>query len=269
MRAIIPRADGVIAVCDAQRADLERRGCDWHRARVIANGVDETELRPTRSRAATRAALGCREDDFVALMAASLRPEKHPERFVASAQAAAQRNRRIRGFLAGDGMEAERVRVACARSQGVVRLLGPRTDMGDLISAADALVLPSAAEAMPMIVLEAMALARPVIGSATGALPTMLEDGRSGLLIEPAWPGGGADVHGLAQALLALSRNRARARSLGLAARARQRRCFSAARMADDYAEAIRQVAFSVASRKHGVRAVQRVACSPPSAGPR
>jgi len=72
---------------------------------------------------------------------------------------------------------------------------GQRGDMPNVYAACDIFVLPSLNEGLPMTVLEAMAAARPVIASNVGAIPTVVRNGETGLLVEPR------DVAGLKAAL--------------------------------------------------------------------
>ena len=66
-----------------------------------------------------------------------------------------------------------------------VRLLGLRDDMPDLYYASDALVLSSAWEGMPVVMLEAMASATPIVSTAVGAVPELVTDGESGFVVPP------------------------------------------------------------------------------------
>jgi len=94
---------------------------------------------------------------------------------------------RVRGVLAGGGSELERVRVS-AGSDGVVQVLGARTDAPDLMGAADAVCLASDAEGVPMAILEAMALGRPVVATDVGGVSEAVESGVTGLLVPPNRP---------------------------------------------------------------------------------
>ena len=62
---------------------------------------------------------------------------------------------------------------------------GRRDDVPAVTAALDVAVLPSYREAQGLSILEAMALSRPVIASNVGGIPEMIEDGRTGLLVEP------------------------------------------------------------------------------------
>ena len=69
-----------------------------------------------------------------------------------------------------------------------VRMLGLRQDMPQLLAASDALALSSAWEGMPVVVLEAMASRRPVVATSVGAVPEVIADGDTGIVVPPGSP---------------------------------------------------------------------------------
>ena len=87
--------------------------------------------------------------------------------------------------VAGDGPAGEslRMRVRRAGLDSVFALLGHVDDMPKVLAEADVVVVPSRAEGIPLIVLEAMATAKPVVCSAVGAVSEAL-DPSAGILIE-------------------------------------------------------------------------------------
>jgi glycosyltransferase involved in cell wall biosynthesis len=109
--------------------------------------------------------------------------------------------------------------------------------VGDLIAAADVVCLASAAEASPLVLLEAMALGRPVVAPDVGGVTEIVAHRRTGLVIPPL------DDDALAQAVHELAQDRALARELGSAGRERHRSAFDAERMNDAYAEVLVEVA--------------------------
>lgn len=150
---------------------------------------------------------------------------------------AARREPRLRGLVAGDGPEHARVAARAAASGGAVRVLGHRSDVGDLIRAADAVCLSSAAEAAPFSALEAMALGCPVVATAVGGIDEVVVSGVTGLLVPPDDPGA------LAAALVRLASEDGLAAALGSAGQARQRERFTAAAMCDSYAAILAEAA--------------------------
>jgi len=87
-----------------------------------------------------------------------------------------------------------------------------------LLSSAEIFVLPSLSEGLPVALLEAMAHARPIVATAVGGVPDVLEDGSEALLVPPA------DPRSLAEAIASLIQDPGRRRALGRAARERARR---------------------------------------------
>lgn len=102
-------------------------------------------------------------------------------------------------------------------------LAGYREDVPALLAGCDVFCLPSRAEGMPLVLLEAMAQARPVVATAVGGTPELVVEGETGLLV-PA-----DDVDALAVALERVLSNPVLAARLGEAGRARVERDFSLA----------------------------------------
>ncbi|MEO1766700.1 glycosyltransferase [Thiobacter aerophilum] len=90
------------------------------------------------------------------------------------------------------------------RSLGIeahVQFLGHRTDIPDILRQLFVLIVPSQFEPFGRVVVEAMACGRPVIGSRSGGIPEIIEDGKTGFLRNVG------DVHGFAEAVLTLLSN--------------------------------------------------------------
>jgi glycosyltransferase involved in cell wall biosynthesis len=231
MRFVGPRFDRVIAVTDSQVSSLIELGYPASRIRVIPNGIAEPE--PRRDRADVRGELGVGDDELLALLVAVLRPEKQAPRFVDAVAEARRRGCPVRGVVAGSGPELPEVQRRAAASEGVVAL-GERRDVADLMSAADVVCLTSRAEGLPIVVLEAMALARPILSPAIGGIPDAIGD--HGILV------GDDSVDAIAAALCAAAQERDRLGALGRGARARFRERFSLDRAAESYARVLREV---------------------------
>ena len=90
-------------------------------------------------------------------------------------------------LVVGEGSERDSLEAQAelAGISGRVVFTGRREDVPAVTAALDIAVLPSYREAQGLSVLEAMALSRPVVASAVGGIPEMIEDGVSGLLVPP------------------------------------------------------------------------------------
>src|SRR5262249_29208012 len=119
--------------------------------------------------------------------------------------------------------------------------------------------LSSAAEALPMVILEAMSLARPVVATNVGGVPESIVHEESGLLV----PSG--DAGALAEALVRLTRDPHFASALGRAAERRWSERFTAARMADRYATLFESIAGGSSRRDNGFHQAAHVVELPTS----
>jgi glycosyltransferase involved in cell wall biosynthesis len=144
---------------------------------------------------------------------------------------------RARLLLAGGGdMEDELKRqVLDLGLRRAVTFLGTRDDAPLLLQAFDVLALPSLWEGLPMVVLEAMAAGCPVVASAVGGLPDVIEDRVSGRLVPPA------DPAALAFALADLLSSDEERSALAVAARARFDAHYSARFMVHSYEKLYRR----------------------------
>jgi glycosyltransferase involved in cell wall biosynthesis len=238
-----PRVTAVVGVAQSQKEHLVRDGYRPEAIRVIASGVADDP--PVRAREALRAELDIPLDAFLAVLVTALRPEKQASVFVEQVTAAHATEPSVRGLVVGDGPDTASVSRAVERSGGVVRMLGFRADAVDIMHAADVVCLTSAIEALPMSVLEAMSVARPVIATRVGGLSEVVAEGETGLLFSPDQPSE------MAAELVGLARDGSRVDELGQAGRERQQRMFSVEAMARGYAELLTDVDRGARERRH------------------
>jgi glycosyltransferase involved in cell wall biosynthesis len=180
-RLIASRATRTTAISQAQIPQLLRRGYQPARISVIPNGIDR--LSPTKPRTKIRHELKLDEKHFLALLVATLRPEKRAAAFVDIVVAAHRRRPELRGLVVGGGPHFHRIRNLAASSGGVVEGLGERHDVANLIHAADAVCLTSSVEGVPAVLLEAMALARPIIAPNIGGIADVVQSSLTGVLV--------------------------------------------------------------------------------------
>jgi glycosyltransferase involved in cell wall biosynthesis len=184
--------------------------------------------------AAMRAALGVDAEAPVFLYAGRLADQKRVADLLDAADLLQHVEPSAVTLIAGDGplrrALEERAAAFTLLGSGRVRFLGHREDVPSLLAAADALVLPSAYEGLPNVVLEAMAAGKPVIATAAPGTTEAVEAGRTGVLV----PVG--DVRGLCRAMRDLARNPAERRRLGEAGREVVAERFPVAAMIDAFA---------------------------------
>jgi len=135
-------------------------------------------------------------------------------------------------YIVGDGpllQEAEQL-VESLELQSTVRLLGRRSSGGDLFECADiGVFLPTDAEAFGFVLLEAMRCGVPVIASRVGGIPEVVQDGRTGILVDPN------NRQAVGHAMLRMMRSPALRQEMGNNAYARWQSTFSQSRMLADY----------------------------------
>lgn len=193
---------------------------DWRgKTHIIPNGVPDIVQSPA-DRRAVRQELGIAESEFVFLAVGNARPEKAFEDLIAAAahlQANGGTSRTFSVLIAGQvvdddyGRQLRRI----SETSGVpgLRLLGYRSDVHRLYSAADAFVISSRSEGLPMVLLEAMTAGLPVIATRVGGIPSAVPP-ECGRLVDPQRP------EELARAMQSfLTADRATLQSIGSAAR--------------------------------------------------
>lgn len=191
VRAALAGASRVIAVSRALGKRLPALGVEPARVRLVPSGVDLDLFAPA-DRMAARQELGLPADRFI-FVAPSMFDTVKGHRVLIEAMALLAR-RRPDAFLAmpGDGGERPRIERR-ARELGLdhaVRFGGlvAHSEQPRWMNAADALVLPSFNEGMPLTVIEGFACGKPLVGSQVGGVPELVVDERYGILVPPGDP---------------------------------------------------------------------------------
>jgi len=225
--ALLRRFDALVVVAAEQIERLVRAGVPRSRIRHIDNGI-ECPVRDERAAAALREQLGISPRTRVLAAVARLSSEKNLAMLLRAFAGAASRHDDAVLLIVGDGPERDALQALASELAlgNRIRFLGMRHDMPAIYTLTDHLVLPSLTEGMPLVVLEAMACEVPVIASAVGDIPRLLERSAHGRTVPPG------DADALEAALEdAIAAPRAR----DVAARDHVRERHSAQAMAADY----------------------------------
>lgn len=199
-RFLVRRADHIVAVAEAQRGKLIAQGIRPASISVVANAIDVDRVNAIAA-VDLRARFGFSGDELLCVAGGRFSAEKGQLDLVRAADRALLQLPSLRLLLFGDGPDLEGARklIQSLGRQKEIRCPGFEKDMLGCIRGADLLINPSHSEGLPNIVLEAMASGTPVLATAVGGVPDLLEQGAGGFLVPPA------DVERLAQALVGVA----------------------------------------------------------------
>jgi glycosyltransferase involved in cell wall biosynthesis len=225
-----PLSDAVIAPSQSVADTLVREAhADAEKIAVVHHGFDLDRLAADRvSGAGVRRELGL-DGALVFAAIGRLYRLKDQEALVRAFASALADVAEARLLIVGDG-DPRPVDDAAARLGIADRVImaGARADVPEVLAAADVFVHPALAESFGMVIVEAMAMGRPVLSTPVGIAPELIETGQSGVLA------GGTGADAIADGLRELLRLRPRWPELGAAARARVQQ-LTARRMAESY----------------------------------
>mgnify|MGYP000852626810 CR=1 FL=1 len=190
-------------------------GVNRSRVQVIVNGVGDLPL-PTRADAAGRT--------YRFICVGRLATVKNLPMLIDAFGELLRQGLDTQLDIVGDGPERaalERQVASAGIEASRVRFLGFRPDVAGLLATADAFVLSSNSEGMPMAVLEAMQSGLPVIATRVGGVPSLVQDGVTGSLVRPG------DSRQLAEAMRSLVQDPGSALRAGLCGASRVRERFS------------------------------------------
>jgi glycosyltransferase involved in cell wall biosynthesis len=236
---LTPDMDRLIAVSRSIEQKIAREGRRGAPVELIPNGVD-------LERYETQAPSRTLHEDFglpagvpLVGVVARLEPEKGHPTLLDAWPLVVREAPDARLLIVGEGSRHEALEEQARRLDvlDTVVFTGRRDDVPAVIAALDVALLPSYREAQGVSLLEAMALARPIVASRVGGIPEFVEDGVTGLLVEPR------DPSALAGAIVRVLRDHALAGALGRNGRAlvRERYCIDVMvrRVEDLYEEGI------------------------------
>ncbi|MEI8123056.1 MAG: glycosyltransferase family 4 protein, partial [bacterium] len=228
-RAALRMAAVIVANSEDMKQDFVReRGDDLDRIQVVYNGLNADEFAPGLP-SNLRSELGVRPDQILIGVVSRLAPDKGQETFVRAAARVAQDDRALFVLAGDDSILSDNVDYVPMLSRLVRELglesrthfLGCRNDMANVYCGLDVVVDAAWREAFGMVVVEAQACGKPVVGTRSGGIPEIITHGEDGFLFPVR------DEVALADILTQLVRDPTLRARMGAAGRATVLRRFS------------------------------------------
>jgi glycosyltransferase involved in cell wall biosynthesis len=238
--AMAAASDQLVTVSQFVREQGTGAGLPANKIDVVVNGVNLKRFTPEVDRG-LRKEYGIADDEVLVLQLGRLLQSKRPDDFVRALAIARKKAPKVRGLIVGwedphyvgsfPGFKAELQHLADEAKLGDGVIFGdPRPDAHRLMAAADLVVAPSIDDPCPLVVTEAMAAGKAVVGARSGGIPEMVAHGETGFLVEPCNP------DAIAEKLVELALDPDKRAAQGKAGRARAEKYFNEERLAAQFA---------------------------------
>ena len=209
----------ILAISEGVRSVLIEDGIPAERVVTVRSGIDLERIQEVGDPSKIRDEFGVSPDEIIVGIVAALAPHKHHHNFLEAAAIVKRSIPKARFFIVGEGElqpELERLSKSLGLSENVI-FTGFREDVLMLTKSLDIFVLSSYLEGMGTALLDAMALARPVVATRVGGIPEIVRDGQNGLLVPSRNPAE------LANAIVKLGRNQLLREKMGAQGKKRAR----------------------------------------------
>lgn len=220
-----------VAICDEVATGLLRRH-GITECPIVPNGIPVGRFRAAaKARPSVRQKLGLTESTPICVSVGRLCPVKNHAMLLEAFAQAAEGKPEMTLLLVGQGPLKNRLADQAARLGLAkrVRFLGNRTDIPEILAAADVFVLASNWEGNPLVVMEAMAAGNAVLCTAVGGVPELVTDGTTGRLIAPG------DVDAMANVMRELVEDTTQRKALGVKAAREADQRFDVSHMVTSY----------------------------------
>lgn len=225
--------DRIVAVSGAVKDALIESGISREKIEVIYNSISLERFNPgTVERTTVRRELGIEGDNIAIGTAGSINQGKGVFDLLSAVHSLMEKYPNVRLIFVGDGPEKTRLEQEAQRlsMHDEVIFPGERQDMERMYAAMDIFVLPSTCrEAFGMVLIEAMAMGKPVIATTMGGIPEIVDDKVNGILVPPQ------DPDAISQAIARYIEDGAFSRKVALEGRTMVEQKFSDQAMGDNF----------------------------------
>ena len=213
IKKVLKEADAVITASSATFNEASKIGVNGQKLYLIPNGIDLNKFNPNVNGKYIREKLGL-NGRFIVFSLRAHEPWKGLEYLIRAIPSVIKYSENIFFIIGGEG-SLKKYHKLLSRSLGVekyVKFTGyiPSKDVPSYYAASDVSVVPSLQEAFGLVVTEAMASCKPVIGSDVGGIPDQITDRYNGFLVKPR------DPHSIANKIIFLYEHPEEAREMGL-----------------------------------------------------
>ncbi len=203
------------------------------RLSVVYNGLDTNLYDSVEYKGETVRGLGITGNEKVILTGGRLSPEKSLDTLISAVPEVLKKCVETRFVIAGEGREKDKLLELAKKLEVDKKIIfaGYRGDLPELIKISSIVVLPSLWEGMPNLLLEAMALKKPVVATDIGGSREIVKNGENGFLVPVRSP------EKLAEKIVHLLRNEALCRDMGEKGYRMVKEIFSIELMVKEYEE--------------------------------
>ena len=234
----LKRLDFVVAVSEAVKEDLIKRGISKKKIVTIYNGITTNYFHGKCDGLEIRRSYLLEQDDFVIGTAGRLSEEKGHAYLIQAIPDLVKEIKNIKLIIAGDGPLKKDLEylIEKLRVSSHVRLIGYEKNIESFFSAIDLFILPSLTEGLPISLLEAMASGRAVIGTRVGGIKEVIQNSVNGILIPPM------NVEEISESIKFLYHDRETRRRLGFEGKRHVDSKFSSKAMVEGYDKLYREI---------------------------
>lgn len=195
-----PFCDKIVCISEAEKKSaLDRKICGEEKLQVILNGVDIEEYEQREAAGLTevsRESLGIPGDAFIVGMVGRITKQKAPDVFIKAAKLIKKKIPEAYFIIVGDGTYQNRVKEYAAKHGLADSLLitGWVENASDYIDLFDVALLLSRWEGFGLAIPEYMLAGKPVVATRVDAIPSIIEDGKNGFLVDAEDAAGACDA---------------------------------------------------------------------------
>lgn len=195
-----PFCDKIVCISEAEKKSaLDRKICGEEKLQVILNGVDIEEYEQREAAGLTevsRESLGIPGDAFIVRMVGRITKQKAPDVFIKAAKLIKKKIPEAYFIIVGDGTYQNRVKEYAAKHGLADSLLitGWVENASDYIDLFDVALLLSRWEGFGLAIPEYMLAGKPVVATRVDAIPSIIEDGKNGFLVDAEDAAGACDA---------------------------------------------------------------------------